>query len=57
MSSASAIAEIPTPLLAGTIAIIASEIAAQGVSSPAHAIRPIYVRRTDAELARDARAV
>jgi tRNA threonylcarbamoyladenosine biosynthesis protein TsaB len=56
-SGASAIAEIPTPLLAGTIAIIASEIAAQGVSSPAHAIRPIYVRRTDAELARDARAV
>jgi tRNA threonylcarbamoyladenosine biosynthesis protein TsaB len=56
-SGAGVVAEIPTPLLAGTIAMIANEAAAQGVSAPAHAIRPLYVRRTDAELARDSRAV
>jgi len=57
MSDESMVAENATPLLAGTIAIIASEVAAQGVSSPPHAIRPLYVRRTDAELARNTRAV
>jgi tRNA threonylcarbamoyladenosine biosynthesis protein TsaB len=57
MGGAGAIAAAATPLLSGTIAIIASETAAGGVSSPPHAIRPLYVRRTDAELARDARAV
>src|SRR5262245_42763445 len=36
MSGGGVVAENPTPLLAGTIAIIASEVAAQGVSSPAH---------------------
>jgi tRNA threonylcarbamoyladenosine biosynthesis protein TsaB len=46
-----------TPLLAGAIAIIAGEAAAQGVLTAPHAIRPLYVRRTDAELARDTRAV
>jgi len=45
-----------TPLLAGTIAILAGVAVAAGEAAPAHAIRPLYVRRTDAELARDARA-
>ena len=57
LSGTGTIAAAPTPLLAGTIAIVASEVAAQGVSAPPHAIRPLYVRRTDAELARDARAL
>ncbi len=55
--SGDVVAAIPTPLLSGAIAIIASEVAAEGVSAPPHAIRPLYVRRTDAELARDSRAV
>jgi len=50
-----ALAENPAPLLAGTIATIASDIASKGAYAPPHAIRPMYVRRTDAELARDAR--
>jgi tRNA threonylcarbamoyladenosine biosynthesis protein TsaB len=41
--------------LAGTIAILAGEQATQG-EHPPHAIRPLYVRRTDAELAQDARS-
>ena len=51
-----ALAENPAPLLAGTIATIAGDIASTGAYAPPHAIRPMYVRRTDAELARDARA-
>lgn len=54
MGQAGRIAITPTPLLAGTIATLAAVKA--GVYSPPHAIRPLYVRRTDAELARDARA-
>jgi tRNA threonylcarbamoyladenosine biosynthesis protein TsaB len=46
----------PTPLLAGTIAILGGTMASQGAYAPPHAIRPLYVRRTDAELARDLRA-
>src|SRR4029453_13518601 len=46
------ISDVPTPLLAGTIAILGGARAAGGLYSPAHAIRPLYVRRTDAELAR-----
>ena len=57
MGDAGALVENPTPSLAGTIAMVAAELAAEGVHSPPHAIRPLYVRRTDAELARDARAV
>ena len=56
MGSSGALAEITTPLLSGTIAIVAGEVAARGAYSPPHAIRPLYVRRTDAERARDARA-
>lgn len=47
-------AENPVPLLAGTIATLAN--AGADAYSPPHGIRPLYVRRTDAELARDARA-
>ena len=50
------IAAVPTPLLAGTIAMLAGARVAAGAYSPPHAIRPLYVRRTDAELARDSRA-
>jgi tRNA threonylcarbamoyladenosine biosynthesis protein TsaB len=50
------IAAPPAPPLAGTIAILAGEIAVTGDHAP-HMIRPLYVRRTDAELARDARAL
>jgi tRNA threonylcarbamoyladenosine biosynthesis protein TsaB len=51
-----ALAENPAPLLAGTIAMIAGDITSTGAYAPPHAVRPMYVRRTDAELARDARA-
>ncbi|HVG55542.1 MAG TPA: tRNA (adenosine(37)-N6)-threonylcarbamoyltransferase complex dimerization subunit type 1 TsaB [Vicinamibacterales bacterium] len=50
-------AEPPAPLLAGTIALIALESAASGDLPQPDAIRPLYVRRPDAELARDARPV
>jgi tRNA threonylcarbamoyladenosine biosynthesis protein TsaB len=40
------------PLLAGTIATMAAAAARVGQRPPPHAIRPIYVRRPDAELAR-----
>ena len=50
------IAEPPAPPLAGAIAIIAGERSTSGDHAP-HAIRPLYIRRTDAELARDARAL
>jgi tRNA threonylcarbamoyladenosine biosynthesis protein TsaB len=49
------VAEPAAPLLAGTIAIRATDAARAGHTPPPHAIRPLYVRRTDAELARDAR--
>ena len=42
----------PTPLLAGVIAKLAHARAEQGDAPPPHAIRPLYVRRPDAELAR-----
>jgi tRNA threonylcarbamoyladenosine biosynthesis protein TsaB len=50
------VAPVPTPLLAGTIATLGGARLAAGAYSPPHAIRPLYVRRTDAELARDSRA-
>jgi tRNA threonylcarbamoyladenosine biosynthesis protein TsaB len=49
------IAEPAAPLLAGTIARLAMKPARAGQLPPPHAIRPLYVRRPDAELARDAR--
>jgi tRNA threonylcarbamoyladenosine biosynthesis protein TsaB len=45
----------PTPLLAGAIASLSHARAIDGERPPPHAIRPLYVRRPDAELARDAR--
>jgi tRNA A37 threonylcarbamoyladenosine modification protein TsaB len=43
----------PTPLVAGAVAQIAHTRAAAGDAPPPHAIRPLYVRRPDAELARE----
>ena len=51
------IAEPALPLLAATIARLALEEARAGHRPPPHAIRPLYVRRPDAELARDVRSV
>jgi len=45
-----------TPLLAGAVAQLAHASALAGHRPSAAAIRPLYVRRTDAELARDARS-
>jgi tRNA threonylcarbamoyladenosine biosynthesis protein TsaB len=45
----------PTPLLAGAIAHLAHARAVAGEQPPPHAIRPLYVRRPDAELARNRR--
>jgi tRNA A37 threonylcarbamoyladenosine modification protein TsaB len=44
------------PMLAPSIAILAEAHARQHGSSPPDAIRPLYVRRPDAELARDRKA-
>lgn len=41
------------PPLAGVIAEIAARCADAGEAGPPHAIKPVYVRRPDAELARD----
>jgi tRNA threonylcarbamoyladenosine biosynthesis protein TsaB len=51
------VADPPTPPLAGAIAVRATADAQRGECPPPHAIRPLYVRRTDAELVRDARAL
>ena len=51
------IAEPVAPLLAGMIALMAGEAARAGSHPPPHAIRPLYVRRPDAEPVRDARPV
>lgn len=42
-----------TPPLAGVIAVLATIEYTKGHRPPPHAIRPMYVRRPDAELARD----
>jgi tRNA threonylcarbamoyladenosine biosynthesis protein TsaB len=41
------------PPLAPTIALLAAHRAAHGEAGPPHAVKPLYVRRPDAELARD----
>jgi tRNA threonylcarbamoyladenosine biosynthesis protein TsaB len=46
---------IEPPALAPVIALLAEEMARSGGAVPPHAIRPLYVRRPDAELARDRR--
>ena len=50
------VADPATPPLAGTIALLSGAAARAGACPPPHAIRPLYVRRTDAEIARDARS-
>ncbi len=52
LGDAARIAEPPTPLLAGTIAQLATVAYKAGQHPPPHAIRPLYVRRPDAEIAR-----
>lgn len=47
----------PVPALAPAVAALASRAAAAGLAGPPHAIRPVYIRRPDAELARERRAV
>ncbi len=47
------LADPASPLLAAVIAMLATIEYKNGHRPPAHAIRPLYVRRTDAELARD----
>ena len=47
----------PTPALAPVVGEIAMRRAARGEAVSPHAIRPIYVRRPDAELARDRRPI
>jgi tRNA threonylcarbamoyladenosine biosynthesis protein TsaB len=44
------------PLLAGAVAALANTAYQQGLRPPPHAVRPVYVRRSDAELARQTRA-
>lgn len=43
------------PPLAPAVAVLAEAMAARGAVGPPHAVRPIYVRRPDAETAREAR--
>ncbi len=50
-------ADPASPLLAGAVARLAGAALQAGERPSPHAIRPIYVRRSDAELARDARGV
>ena len=45
------VADPALPPLAGTIGTIATEVGQSGYLPPPHAIRPVYVRRPDAELA------
>ena len=53
LGHAARIADPPAPLLAAVIAMLATIEYKNGHQPPPHAIRPIYVRRSDAELARD----
>jgi tRNA threonylcarbamoyladenosine biosynthesis protein TsaB len=57
MGADAEIADPPLPPLAATIGTIATEMGQSGYLPTPHAIRPVYVRRPDAELARDARPV
>jgi tRNA threonylcarbamoyladenosine biosynthesis protein TsaB len=56
MGADARIAEPAAPPLAGAIATLAGHVSITSEHAP-QAIRPLYVRRTDAELARDARAL
>lgn len=57
LGDAARIADPPAPLLAGAIARLASARVQRGERPQPHAIRPLYVRRPDAELAREPRPV
>lgn len=50
------VVESHVPLLAPTLAYIGRRRAANGEAGPPHALRPLYVRRPDAEIERDRRA-
>jgi len=52
LGGAARIADPTAPLLAGVIAVLATIEYTKGHRPPPHAIRPLYVRRPDAELAR-----
>jgi tRNA threonylcarbamoyladenosine biosynthesis protein TsaB len=54
---ADACADPPCPLLAGAIGSLALDAWSTGLHPSPDEIRPLYVRRTDAELSRDARAL
>ena len=54
LGHAARIADPVVPLLAGVIAVLAAIDYTKGHRPPPHAIRPLYVRRPDAELARAA---
>ena len=54
LGHAARIADPVVPLLAGVIAVLATIDYTKGHRPPPHAIRPLYVRRPDAELARAA---
>jgi tRNA threonylcarbamoyladenosine biosynthesis protein TsaB len=53
LGGAARLADPIAPLLAGVIAVLATIEYTKGHRPPPHAIRPLYVRRPDAELARD----
>jgi len=53
LGGAARIADPAAPLLAGVIAVLATIEFTKGHRPPPHAIRPLYVRRPDAELARE----
>jgi tRNA threonylcarbamoyladenosine biosynthesis protein TsaB len=55
LGHAARIADPVAPLLAGVIAVLATIEYTKGHRPPPHAIRPLYVRRPDAELAREGR--
>ena len=46
----------PVPPIAAAVATLAGVAAAAGLAGPPHAIRPVYIRRPDAELVRDRHA-
>jgi tRNA threonylcarbamoyladenosine biosynthesis protein TsaB len=53
LGRAARVAPVPAPLLAGSIARLASIAAAAGERPSPHSISPLYVRRPDAELAKE----
>jgi tRNA threonylcarbamoyladenosine biosynthesis protein TsaB len=56
LGGAARIADPVVPRLAGVVAVLATIDYSKGLRPPPHAIRPLYVRRPDAELARAAKA-